>query len=354
MDATPDPVRVVLFGNSFASRVQLPALAWAQGNHVVGIAGRDGAKAHATAEAWGIEHATDDWRGLLELEPDLVIVTTPVDLHRPMVLAAAETGAAVLCEKPFAMNEVEAREMCAALEGRGAWIDHQLRWSPALRELRRKVREGELGEVRCASFEMILSPGPGYFERPFRWWYDAERGGGVLGALGSHLVDLVRFVCGEVVDTRARLATLKPRREDPDGGAPREVTADEVAWMWLTLEGGAAVEVRTAVGVPSERGFRIQVEGTAGVARLDDGADLYAAPVGAELEPAAVPAEFPTHEQTGMPPAGVFARCLPLYLRDLVAAVGRGEHELPLAATFEDGLATQRVLDAARASAQKV
>ena len=97
-----DPVRIALFGNSFGARIQLPALAWAGGNRVIGVAGLDLGKARETADAWRIPRATADWRTLLEEAPDLVLVSTPVDLHQEMTLAALESGAAVLCEKPFA------------------------------------------------------------------------------------------------------------------------------------------------------------------------------------------------------------------------------------------------------------
>jgi len=74
-------VRIALIGNSHAEAVQLPTLAHIGGNEVIGIAGHNAQKAAASAKRWGIERSTSDWRELLELEPDLVIVATPVDLH---------------------------------------------------------------------------------------------------------------------------------------------------------------------------------------------------------------------------------------------------------------------------------
>ena len=87
-----NPVRIVLFGNSQAEAVQLPALNHIGGNEVVGIAGYDAEKAAATAENWGIGRSTSNWRELLELDPDLVIVTTPVNLHYEMTRAALDAG----------------------------------------------------------------------------------------------------------------------------------------------------------------------------------------------------------------------------------------------------------------------
>ena len=170
------------------------------------------------------------------------------------------------------------------MEGRGAWIDHQLRWNPLVRELCDWAGGGRLGDVRSASFEMILPPTADYFERPYRWWYDAARGGGVLGALGSHLTDLVRFILGDIVEARGELAILRPERLDAEGN-PTKVSADEVALVTLRLERGTLVDMRTAVGMPTDRTFRIQLDGTGGTARLEDGEVLSFGAPGADLEP---------------------------------------------------------------------
>lgn len=342
-------MRTVLFGNSFASRVQLPALRWAGGCEVVGIAGRDAAKAQRTASEWSIPHATADWRELLSLRPDLVLVTTPVDLHREMTLAALERGAAVLCEKPFALDVAQAEELLASAGERGAWIDHELRWSPHLRRLRSLVREGFLGELWHVSVEMHY-PSARFRKRPHGWWFEAERGGGVLGALGSHLVDLVRFVLDGVAieAVRCDLATYVQERADASG-VTRPVTADEEARLTLRLASGARVDIGTSLVLPRRPALEVLFTGSEGHLRLTDGEHLQAARVGGEEEALAVSPPLPSSADFDMPEAGIFGRCLPLFLRDLLSAVRAGT-ALPEAADFADGLAVQEVLDAARRS----
>ena len=344
-------VRTVLMGNSFASRVQVPGLCWAGGAELVGIAGRDADRARASAEELGIPLGTGDWRELLALEPDLVIVSTPVDLHRPMVLASLEAGAAVLCEKPFALDSTEAREMeraAAAREGGArAWIDHELRWSPFVAEVRRRVRAGVLGEPWLATFELFAPPAQGR-AKAWSWWFEADRGGGVLGALGSHMIDLLRWILGEVEAVRATLLPLTRERRDVSG-QPRAVTADELALVELRHRGGMRSELRSSTVLHQERFFRLQVEGSAGCLRLDGSDALSWAEGGGPFVPVPVAGEFPTCSAMGLPEYGPFGRAFPLFARDLVAAVAAGE-DLPGAATFADGVATQAVLDAARRS----
>lgn len=342
------PVQTVLFGNSFGARVQLPGLAWAGGAEVVGIAGHDVDKARATAAEHGIPHATGDWRELLALEPELVLITTPVDLHHSMAVAALESGAAVLCEKPFAMNVEEATAMATAAEGRAAWLDHELRWSPYVRELRRRVQAGDVGTPWLASFELFGQPGPGR-AKPWCWWFDAARGGGVLGALGSHMIDMLRWILGDVVDVRATLRVLTGTRLDA-GGTERKVTADELALVELRHESGAHSELRSSTVLHQDRFFRLQVEGSGGCIRLDGEEALSAGTGGNKLEPVELEALYPTCAEMGMPEYGPFGRSFPLFARDVLETVSRGGTELSGAATFADGLAVQRVLDAARRS----
>ena len=344
----PDPVRIAILGNSFASNAQIPALRWAGGNEVIGVAGRDGAKAQATADTFGLAHATTDYRSLLDLAPDLVFVSTPVHLHHEMTLAALEAGAAVLCEKPFALDEAQALDMVAAAEGRPAYLDHQLRWSPHLRVLREMVADGFIGEPWHLRFDMLLDPAR-FRVRPWSWWFDRERGGGILGAIGSHMLDAVRWLFGEIDTVHAELSTFLPERPDADGRV-HPVTADEHAHLSLGFESGLAAELTTSIAVPSEETFWLQVTGSEGTLRCVGGDALFGAQAGEELVPVEVEPGLPSAASYGIRHGGMFGRCLPLYLRDLVAAVRDGRSDLEHAATFTDGLAIQRVLDAARDS----
>ena len=345
----PDPIRVAVLGNSFAARSQLPALRWAGNNEVIGIAGRDLQKARRTAAEYDIPTATTDYRDLMAARPDLVLVSTPVNLHRDMTLAAFDAGAAVLCEKPFALDATEGAAMVAAARGRPAWVDHQLRWSPHVRAIRQMVADGLIGTPWHVRFEMLL-PTTRFGTRPWSWWFDADRGGGILGAIGSHMLDLLRWLFGEIETVHCELETFVPQRPDAEGTL-RPVTADEYAHLSLGFQSGLRGEVTTSIAIHADHAFFLQVSGSAGTLRLVDGEQLFHAAPGAALEPLDVEPGLPTAAEVGMRDPGLFGRCLPLYLRDVIGAVTRGEADLEDAATFEDGLAIQRVLDAARESA---
>ncbi len=355
-------VRIGLVGNSFARIIQLPALRWAGANgapnEVVAVAGSQQAKADETASEWGIPYATDDWTTLFgegaKAGPiDLAIISTPVDLHAPMVRAALAAGTAILCEKPFAMDGDEARALRDEARGHFALIDHQTRWSPWRRAFKDALAGGICGDPWAARIQMRLGSAP-RIQSPFTWWYDAARGGGVLGALGSHVLDGVMDQFGVRIESvNAELLTFIKNRSGLEGTSV-PVTADEEAILHCVTETGVPLMIETSVvGFGCERdtgqGSLQEVRGSKGTLRLEGETELLFIPHGGSPEPIAVEA-LPTVEELGMKMDNVFPRCLPGYLRDVIGAVASGRDTLEGAATFDDAVHVMDIMDAARTS----
>ncbi|QDV07264.1 putative oxidoreductase YvaA [Planctomycetes bacterium Poly30] len=359
-------VRVAVLGNSFANMIQLPALRWAAANgapnEVVAIAGHGLEKAQTTAKSWGIPVATDRWEDIFDSPlpggaVDLVIVSTPVHLHAPMVRAAIDADVAILCEKPFALDGAEARELRDAARGRLALIDHQTRWSPLRRELARRIAAGEAGAPWSARVLMNFASEK-RLQSPYSWWYDEARGGGTLGAIGSHMLDGVMDQFGTRVESViAELSTFVKERQRPDGPTV-EVTADEAFWMSCRMHDGLVCQVESslmAFGAKRDAGEGVLVEysGSRGTFRLEGETKLLWLPHGGPPEVLARD-PLPGHGELGMPPGtGFFPRVLPSYFRDVLQAVAEGRTELPGAADFDDAVHVMDVLDAARESARE-
>ncbi|HEY0139598.1 MAG TPA: Gfo/Idh/MocA family oxidoreductase [Thermoanaerobaculia bacterium] len=344
--------KIGVIGTGWGARVQVPAFRGA-GHEIIGISGFDREKTRRTAEELGGGIiAYDDWRSLIASpEVELVTITTPPSEHRAMAAAALAGGKHVILEKPTAMHAGEAEELvqlaaqlAARHPGQIAIIDHELRFLPSWREARERFRE--IGAIRYAEVR-YASPGRGDRKREWNWWSDAERGGGIWGAVGSHYVDALRYFGIEIEAAQALLATAIGER--PYGDGTRAVTSDDIAAVHLRFAtGGVASLLFAAVAAGNDEPAVLTIHGEEGAMRfvgeevlLSQGGSPYKRIAGASLR-----------DLPGNSPGGAFGSGTVHLAEALRVALDDGDGSaLAPAATFADGLMQQRVLDAARRSA---
>lgn len=188
---------------------------------------------------------------------DVVDVCTPNLLHREDVQRAFELGLAVYCEKPLASTLEDARAMAslAAKTGALTQVAFVLRYLPAIRQMKAIIQAGEVGDVlhfRARMFHgSYLDP-----NRPMSWRLrSAQSGGGAFMDLGAHLVDLTRYLLGEVATVRALTHTFICERCTVRGGKEREaVDVDDWTHCTLELDSGAigVLEVTRVAGGAGE------------------------------------------------------------------------------------------------------
>ena len=348
-------VGVGVIGTGFARTTQLPAWAACEGARVSAVASGRRENAERAAREFGIPFVAGDWREVVAREDvDLVSIVTPPSTHAEMARAALEAGKAVLCEKPLAMNADETEAMRAAARAHGALalVDHELRFLPARRLMRRMILGGELGSVRHAKF-LYRADSRAAADRPWSWWSDERAGGGALGAIGSHAVDALQWMLGaNVSHVSALLATHVAERPDADSGKARSVTTDDEANLLLNFSGGGAVERATgAVSISmveaGEPEHTVEVFGAEGALRVDGAGRLWRARVGGgsweRVEAEAAPLAEGLRDNE-------WSRGFTVFAREIVAALREGRTEVEGAATFDDGHHIQLVLDAARAA----
>ncbi len=146
------------------------------------------------------------WEDLVRREDvDLVVITAPDYLHHPITMGAIACGKHVFCEKPLAMSAAQAAEMlhAAAAAGVAHFTGFTWRFAPPFATLRRVLQQGTLGPIRFIDGHFRIGPPlPGK-----DWQFDPEqRAGGVLGNLGVHLIDLVRYLDAVQRDGQPELA----------------------------------------------------------------------------------------------------------------------------------------------------
>jgi len=123
----------------------------------------------------------------------------------------------------------------------------------------------------------MMSTGRADPSRPWNWWSDASRGGGLLGAVGSHQIDLLRYWLGEVEAAAGTVETCVKERPLPDGTGHRAVTADDATAFSLRFASGAVATVVLSVVASHPLGPRTEVWGEEGVLILDEGERLWGA-----------------------------------------------------------------------------
>src|SRR5579864_7281898 len=117
MKMPTDQIGVAVIGTGFGARCQMPAIAAHAETKLAAVVSQSLDRARLAAQTFGVPFFTDDYRKALAREDvQLVSIVTPPHLHAPLAIAALRAGKHVICEKPFAMNEREARALVAAAQ----------------------------------------------------------------------------------------------------------------------------------------------------------------------------------------------------------------------------------------------
>ncbi len=239
---------------------------------IVGVADILEDRAKRVARQEGIPRAYGDWRKMLkELEPDVVVVSTPNAYHKDQSIAALRAGAHVCCEKPAATRYADAKAMFDAARAakRHLFIGQSARfisWGMAAKEI---VDSGRLGELYFADGYSLRRRGIPMWGQ---FHMKEHSAGGVLCDLGVHLIDMVmwlfgnpraRTVCGvtfsKIGPQREKLVTLfeesgafegvqMPRPYDP-----RDFNVEDYAAGLIRFAGGGALSFRLswAANIPA-------------------------------------------------------------------------------------------------------
>ena len=351
-------LRVGVIGvGGWTETCHIPGLQTHPEARVVALCGRSPERRQAQAERFGVPETYGDYEELLaRAKVDAVTISTPNRWHFPVARAALAAGKHVFCEKPLTLHQSESAELLALAESRQ--LIHQVaftfRFLYAAHEAQRLLRGGALGRLRhvvaLTEWSGGLRP-----DAPARWRNDADLSGyGILGDMGSHLVDLARFVSGGEFRAVRGACWRIGRPERPDGERPgrlRAVTADDETEALCDISGpggDATVALRVSSLTPPPLRNHLEFLGDDGYLRLPysrgETDTLMLGRNGAAPEPLPLP-------QEAAPAAN---HCLFKMMAAFVDAC-LGHPSPPPAdqpATFADGHAAQRVLDAIAASAR--
>jgi predicted dehydrogenase len=246
----------ILGAGSVAQRRVIPAMSDLDACELGALMVRDQARAEGLAAKFGIPRAVDNAGALLgDPELDAVYISSPPNLHCEQVVAAAERGKHVLCEKPMALSAEACRRMIDACRSAGVHLEvcFVLRGWPIYHRVREMLSDGRLGEI----VELRAHLAKWTPREPGEWRLDPRQGGGgVLIDVGSHYIDLFRFLLGD-------LASVIAMTSDRVFGAGVE----ESAFMLFEFACGAHGTIAATSAVPYA-GNVLEIFGTKGALLL--------------------------------------------------------------------------------------
>jgi predicted dehydrogenase len=345
----PEAIRVAVIGTGFGEAVHLPALQQVPDFRIMAVCSRRAERAHGAAQAFGATLATTDYRELVERSDiDAVIIATPPHLHHGMVMTALGAGKHVLCEKPMARTVAEAKDMVKMAERSNvvAMVNHEFRFIPARAYARELIQTGYIGEPYSASMTFYRSSLNDPRGVPFSWLMEQEKAGGMLGAIGSHHIDTLRWWMGEIRTASGALGTMVKKRRAGDSTQMLRVDADDTFALVLQFENGAIGTIHYSATAAHEPSDLIVVSGSEGTLVLTSDGRLQGGRAGELVADMLIPEQYIRGAAAGPHP---LIHPTVYLLRHWAAAIRTGKSEPP---SFEDGYKVQEVIDAIGRSVQ--
>lgn len=220
-------LRFAVIGTGFWANYQVPAWMELEGIELVAVYNRTLSKAEALARTYNIPRAYDNIHSLLETESlDFVDIITDVDTHAMFTEAAAGKGVAVICQKPMAPKFAIANQMVTLCRQHNVplFVHENWRWQAPVRKLKELLASGVIGKVFKARVT-FCSGFPVFDNQPFL----AELDEFIITDIGSHILDVCRFLFGEAMSLTCHTASVNPA-----------IRGEDVANVFMRMESGVS------------------------------------------------------------------------------------------------------------------
>ncbi|MHB1296592.1 MAG: Gfo/Idh/MocA family protein [Anaerolineae bacterium] len=264
----------VIGAGAISVHSHIPAYKAVPGVELAAVCDVNEQRVQSVAKELGIPAAYTDYREMLTQETlDLVSICSPNALHAPMAIAALESGANVLCEKPMALSYADAKAMVDTAKrcGKSLTVGFHMRCTPEVETLRQFVAGGKLGEVYYAKVSYLRRCGiPGYGS----WFTNKDlAGGGAMLDIGCHITDLALWVLGHpkpATVTGATYAEFGPKAKGLGGWGADHYPAgarfdvDDLATAMVRFENGLSLTIEASWAGHGTDGQRVQLFGTEG------------------------------------------------------------------------------------------
>jgi predicted dehydrogenase len=269
-------IGVAVVGTGFGQKVHIPGFQAHHQTEIVAVYHRNLEKAQAIASTHNIPYACNSIEDIVAI-PEVagVSISTPPFLHFEMAKTVLQAGKHLLLEKPTTLTANEAKELyrlageSQTLSNNGesrviTTMDFEFRFIPAWQMLAELLAAGYVGEKRLIKIDWLVSSRADA-NRPWNWYAQKEQGGGVLGAIGSHVFDYISWLFGPPKRLCGQLITGISARPDPnESGKLKSVDADDSCTLMLELADGIPCQVCLSSVTYQGRGHWVEIYGSNG------------------------------------------------------------------------------------------
>lgn len=344
-------VGIAIIGTGFGQKVHIPAFQAHHNTEIIAIYHREINKAQTIAEKYSIPHASDNLDDILQLpKVDAVSISTPPFLHYEMAKQVLNAGKHLLLEKPVTLNLEQAKELYQLAQDKNviATVDFEFRFVPEWQYFHYLVNTNlseYIGNIRLIKIDWLGSSRADK-SRPWNWYSSQEKGGGVLGSLGSHTFDYIHWLFGSVTKLNAHLITAITERINPETGQLQTVETDDTCMLSLILNNNIPCQITISSVIFAERTHCIEIYGDQGTLILISknqkdyihGFEIWGSPKGQPLQPIVIPANFafPKHYEDGRICA--FLRVVDEWVKGI-------NHHQQITPSLKEGLYSQLLMD---------
>lgn len=264
-------VNIGIIGTGVGIRTYLNTFKKLENANVIAISGSNKERAEEFAKENNIKIACKDYKELIDLENlDLVCITAPSKYHYEYAKYCINNNKNMILEKPATMTIEEAKELKKMIDKSNKIniINHQLRFNPYLLKVKEIIEQGLLGRIYYIN---IHQQSTGFSNKDMKWTWSLEEneGGGVRLAMGSHLIDLIRFWLNkDILTVKGNMDVVIPKRIDSNGNI-KDVTACSFFNTNLNFKDNITVNASATCSAIGKNEFNFQIYGENGELHFD-------------------------------------------------------------------------------------
>lgn len=262
-----DKLNIAIAGTGFGASVHLPALSYSENLNAYSFFHHNESKKEEIENKYGLK-CYCDWSELISNNNiDGIIIATPPESRFELAKEALKKKKHLLLEKPVAIKseEIEELQRIALKDNLSVCVDFEYRVVPHFLQAKEIIDQNKLGNIFLIKLDWIMSSRSNP-KREWNWYSLSEKGGGVIGSLGTHAFDILHWLFGDLRSVSAQISTSIRKR--PKLNKMFDVTSEDICLANIEIENyvGATLPCQISLSSVSKNGsgFNLEIYGSDG------------------------------------------------------------------------------------------